>query len=56
MPNAADIDSIKNEVIQSLDKLNQKELIDDKDFTRELFNSPCKYAKLILNGPHSVSL
>lgn len=24
MPNAADIDSIKNEVIQSLDKLNQK--------------------------------
>ena len=34
MPNAADIDSIKNEVIQSLDKLNQKELIDDKDFEK----------------------
>ena len=34
MPNAADIGSIKNEVIQSLDKLNQKELIDDKDFEK----------------------
>lgn len=34
MPNAADIDDIKNEVVQSLDKLNQKELIDNKDFEK----------------------
>lgn len=34
MPNAVDIDSIKNEVIQSLSKLNEKELIDDKDFEK----------------------
>ena len=34
MPNAVDIDNIKNEVIQSLDKLDQKGLIDDKDFEK----------------------
>ena len=51
MPNAADIDSIKNEVIQSLDKLNQKELIDDKDF--EKIKSSITSFKV---DPHQLSL
>ena len=45
------IDSIKNEVIQSLDKLNQKELIDDKDF--EKIKSSITSFKV---DPHQLSL